>query len=191
MIGTVRHVRADFAFRVPRDPRGGCSIRRWAAAGFWTSAATSVSFARLIAGLVEGEPFAEPSVRRQRRHRPARRRRACDRAADVLVGVDGHLHQRRVSRRGDERLVFGEEGKIVLPDPWIPGGKRQAWSPASRSFATGRRPSRSRSGPTRRPTPSRLSWWPTPFPRWRRVAGDDLGRHAGQYARPRRLAGCT
>ena len=27
---------------------------------------------------------------------------------------------------GTTTVVFGEKGKIVLPDPWIPGGKRQA-----------------------------------------------------------------
>ena len=40
VIGKIRHVRADFAFRVPRDPEGRLFATRWAAAASSTSAAT-------------------------------------------------------------------------------------------------------------------------------------------------------
>src|SRR5215467_6900075 len=61
VIGNIRHVRADFAFRVPRDPEGRLFARSLGGGGILDVGGYVVSFARLMAGLVEGKPFAEPT----------------------------------------------------------------------------------------------------------------------------------
>ena len=91
VIGKIRHVRADFAFRVPRDPEGRLFATSLGGGGILDVGGYVVSFARLVAGIAEGKPFAEPvGVRGQRRHRPARRRRDRDRVTDVQIWNDGH-----------------------------------------------------------------------------------------------------
>jgi predicted dehydrogenase len=122
-IGPIRHVRADFGFRAARaaDHRlfspalGGGSILD--VGGY------PVSFARLIAGLVEGVPFAEPVAL----------------TANGLIGPTGvdelasaHLTFASGATAsvtsavwydvGTSAVVFGERGRVVLPNPWIPGG---------------------------------------------------------------------
>src|SRR5262245_14470983 len=60
VIGQIRHVRADFAFRVPRDPKGRLFDPALGGGGILDVGGYPASFARLVAGLVEGKPFAEP-----------------------------------------------------------------------------------------------------------------------------------
>ena len=59
-IGAVRHIRADFSFRVPRNPKGRLFDLALGGGGILDVGGYPVSFARLIAGLVEGTPIAEP-----------------------------------------------------------------------------------------------------------------------------------
>jgi predicted dehydrogenase len=126
VIGEIRHVRADFAFRVPRDPRGRLFDLALGGGSILDVGGYPMSFARLIAGVVAGKPFAEPSSL----------------SAVGFIGPTGADELTTASLRFDSGLtavctsavhheagrtavVFGELGRIVLPDPWIPGGDRQ------------------------------------------------------------------
>jgi predicted dehydrogenase len=133
VIGPVRHVRADFGFRVPRNPEGRLFNRGLGGGGILDVGGYPMSFARLIAGHVAGAPFAEPERLAAAGHRgptgvdeiaTATLRFASGLSAVVTCGV---LHD-----VGTAAVVFGELGKIVLPNPWIPEGNRQAL--ASRFF---------------------------------------------------------
>ena len=145
VIGTIRHVRADFAFRVPRDPEGRLFATKLGGGGILDVGGYVVSFARLVAGIVEGVPFAEPyRARRQRRHRPPRGGRDDDRAPDVQVRHDrGGAPRPCSTTRAPYGVVFGDEGKLVMPDPWIP--QQQAPVPRDQLHHLPRRP-RARDG---------------------------------------------
>ena len=140
-IGTTRHVRADFGFRVPRNPEhrlfnlalGGGSIRD--VGGY------PVSFARLIAGLVEGTPFAEPTgLTASGFIGPT----GADELAGALLtfrsGVTASLTCAVSYDVGTTAVVFGDQGRIVLPDPWIPGSQRQGTVSEFTLFGDGRDP---------------------------------------------------
>ena len=120
-------MRADFAFRVPRDPKGRLFDPKLGGGGILDVGGYPVSFARLVAGLVEGKPFAEPTrCRRSAYLGPT----GADEIATALLtfksGFTRPVTARVHHEGGRNTVVFGEKGKIVLPDPWIPGGKRQA-----------------------------------------------------------------
>src|SRR5215471_6760916 len=60
VIGPIAHLRADFGFRVPRDPAGRLFDVALGGGGILDVGGYPVSFARLIGGLVAGVPFDEP-----------------------------------------------------------------------------------------------------------------------------------
>jgi predicted dehydrogenase len=125
-IGAIRHVRADFGFRVARMPDHRLFNLTLGGGSILDVGGYPVSFARLIAGVVEGMPFAEPTGL----------------TANGLIGPTGadELASAQLTFRsgftasvtsavsydvGTTAVVFGDHGKIVLPDPWIPGSRRQ------------------------------------------------------------------
>jgi predicted dehydrogenase len=127
VIGAVRHVRADFAFRVPRDPKGRLFDPELGGGGILDVGGYPASFSRLVAGLVEDKPFAEPvSLSANGVIGPS----GADEVATALLTFSSGFTATCTSgvfhEVGTSTVVFGEKGKIVLPDPWIPGGKRQA-----------------------------------------------------------------
>ena len=126
-IGGLRHVRADFGFRAPRlaghrlfsPALGGGSILD--VGGY------PVSFARLMAGVVEGTPFAEPIALQAAgligptgvdELATAHLTFATEFTASITSAVSYDV--------GTSAVVFGERGRIVLPNPWIPSGNRQS-----------------------------------------------------------------
>jgi predicted dehydrogenase len=126
-IGAIRHVRADFGFSVPRNPSGRLFAPELGGGGILDVGGYPVSFCRLIAGLVENKPFAEPTGLRATavigptgvdEHASALLTFASGMTAEATCAVHHAV--------GTETVVFGEEGRIVLSDPWIPGGKRHA-----------------------------------------------------------------
>jgi predicted dehydrogenase len=126
-IGAIRHVRADFAFRVPRDPKGRLFDLALGGGGILDVGGYPASFARLIAGLVENKPFAEPvELKAMGVLGPT----GADEVASALLrfpsGLTAAITCGVFHDAGTTAVIFGEEGKIVLPNPWIPEGKRQA-----------------------------------------------------------------
>jgi predicted dehydrogenase len=126
-IGQLQHVRADFGFTVPRNPSGRLFAPELGGGGILDVGGYPISFCRLMAGLAEGKPFAEPtSLQATAVLGPTG---VDEHAAALLTFASGLTAQATCAVRygvGTQTVVFGEEGKIFLPDPWIPGGRRQA-----------------------------------------------------------------
>jgi predicted dehydrogenase len=126
-IGQLRHVRADFGFRAGRNPAGRLFAPELGGGGILDVGGYPMSFCRLIAGLAENKPFAEPtSLRATGILGPTG---VDEHAAALLKFASGLTAEATCATRygvGTQTIVFGEEGKIFLPDPWIPGGKRQS-----------------------------------------------------------------
>jgi predicted dehydrogenase len=126
VIGTIRHVRADFAFRVPRDPAGRLFATSLGGGGILDVGGYVVSFARLVAGIAEGAPFAEPTAFAAN---GVIGPHGADETATALLtfksGMTATVTAAVYHDAGTYGVVFGDEGKIVMPDPWIPQSKRQ------------------------------------------------------------------
>jgi predicted dehydrogenase len=127
VIGDIRHVRADFSFRVPRDPKGRLFDRKLGGGGILDVGGYPVSFARLVAGLVEGKPFAEPT---KLQAIGVRGPTGADETATALLsfasGFNATVSCAVHHEGGRVTQVFGEKGRIEIDDPWIPGGDRQS-----------------------------------------------------------------
>jgi len=141
VIGPIRHVRADFAFRVPRDPAGRLFARSLGGGAILDVGGYVVSFARLIAGLVEGKPFAEPiSMTANGVMGP----HGADETATALLtfgsGFTAVVTAAVYHDAGTTAVVFGEAGRIVLPDPWIPQGDRQGLQTGYTIYRDGKEP---------------------------------------------------
>lgn len=137
-IGELRHIRADFGFRVERDPRGRLFDVGLGGGGILDVGGYVMSFARLLAGVVTGQPFAEPT-----RFAAAGfvGPTGADELASALVSFENGLTAALTCavhhRVGTEAVLYGERGRIVLPDPWIPQGVRQALSTSFRLLREG------------------------------------------------------
>ncbi len=125
-IGAIQHVRADFSFRVPRNPKGRLFDLALGGGAVLDVGGYPMSFARLVAGMVEGKRFAEPTQLHAvgflgptgaDEITTATLRFASGFTAVVSCAVHQELG-RRVS-------VCGELGRLEVEDPWIPGGDRQ------------------------------------------------------------------
>jgi predicted dehydrogenase len=126
LIGQIQHVRADFSFRVPRDPKGRLFDLKLGGGAILDVGGYPMSFARLVAGLVEGKPFAEPtSVSAVGFLGPTGADEvttATLRFASGLTAVTSCAVHQELGRRVS---VCGELGRVEIDDPWIPSGNRQ------------------------------------------------------------------
>lgn len=126
-IGEVRHVKADFGFRAARDPKGRLFDPALGGGGILDVGGYTTSFARLIAGVVSGKPFVEPERLTASGYIGPT---GADEITTALLSFDSGLTATLTCavhhRVGTEAVVYGESGRIVLPDPWIPQGQRQA-----------------------------------------------------------------
>ena len=125
-VGTIRHVRADFGFRAPRVPEHRLFSPALGGGSILDVGGYPVSFARLIAGIVEGAPFAEPlALTASGLIGPT----GVDELASAHLvfgsGFTASLTSAVSYDVGTSAVVFGERGRIVLPNPWIPSGRRQ------------------------------------------------------------------
>ena len=145
VIGRIQHVRADFGFRVPRDPKGRLFALELGGGGILDVGGYPVSFARLIAGIVEGKPFAEPTaLEAVGRIGPT----GADELTTALLRFSSGFTAEATCavhhEVGRNAVVFGELGRIVLPDPWIPGGDRQGRETSFWVYREGAEPERVR-----------------------------------------------
>jgi predicted dehydrogenase len=125
-VGQLRHLRATFGFRAPRDPASRLFSPALGGGGILDVGGYPVSFARLIAGVVEARAFAEPiEVRGQGHVGPtgvdelatASLRFASGFTAEVACAVHHDM--------GTSATIHGERGRVEVPNPWLPGGERQ------------------------------------------------------------------
>jgi predicted dehydrogenase len=125
-IGQVRHVRADFGFRAPRDPASRLFAPELAGGGILDVGGYPVSLARLMAGVAVGKPSAEP-VRLTANGQVGPT--GVDELAQASLGFEsGVTAEVTCAIRYDlgcTALLFGDEGRIRIDDPWLPGGQRQ------------------------------------------------------------------
>lgn len=126
VLGELRHVRADFTFRVPRNPNGRLFDVKLGGGSILDVGGYPMSFARLIAGLVEGRPFAEPvSLHAAGFLGPTGADEIATATLRFASGLTAALTCAVRHDAGRSAVLFGELGRIELPDPWIPGGNRQ------------------------------------------------------------------
>jgi len=141
ILGEIQHVRADFAFRVPRDPAGRLFNPVLGGGSILDVGGYPVSFARLVAGLVQKKPFAEPvKISAWGRLGPT----GTDELASALLTFDSGFTAEVTSAVsyaiGTTTVVLGERGRIVLPDPWIPSSNRQSLDTEFTVYLDGREP---------------------------------------------------
>jgi predicted dehydrogenase len=141
VIGTLRHLRADFGFRVPRDPKGRLFDLKLGGGGILDVGGYPVSFSRLVAGLVEGAPFAEPvKVQAVGVIGPT----GADELATALLtfasGFTATITSGVFHDAGTTAVIFGEDGKIVIPNPWVPGSQRHGLETAFTIWRDGDKP---------------------------------------------------
>jgi predicted dehydrogenase len=125
-IGQLRHVRANFGFRAARNPQGRLFDPEQAGGGILDVGGYPLSFARLVAGIATGRPTAEPiKLSALGQIGPT----GVDEFAQASLAFEsGFSAEVACSIRYDLGCacnVFGEEGRIDLDDPWLPGGRRQ------------------------------------------------------------------
>jgi predicted dehydrogenase len=124
-IGEVRHVRADFGFRTERNPSSRLFASELGGGAILDVGCYPMSLARLVAGVVEGGQFAEPA-------RVVGTGFLGPLGADELAtaeltfpsGVTAQLTCAVRHAVGTRVVIFGERGRIVLPNPWLPEGRR-------------------------------------------------------------------
>jgi predicted dehydrogenase len=125
-IGAIHHVRADFGFRVARMPEHRLFNLALGGGSILDVGGYPVSFARLIAGVVDGTPLAEPTgLTASGLIGPTGADELATAHLTFRSGLTASVTSAVCHDVGTQAVVFGEHGKIVLPDPWIPGSQRQ------------------------------------------------------------------
>jgi predicted dehydrogenase len=141
VIGIPRHVRADFGFRAPRAPAHRLFNPELGGGSILDVGGYPMSLARLIAGIVEGTPVAEPAALTA--HGVIGSTDVDELASALLTfssGFTASLTSAISYEVGTAAVVFGEHGRMVLPDPWIPAGRRQGTRSELSVFRDGRDP---------------------------------------------------
>jgi predicted dehydrogenase len=126
-IGPLRHVRADFGFCAPRTAGHRLFSAALGGGSILDVGGYPVSFARLIAGVVEGAPFAEPiALTGSGLIGPTGVDELATAHLTFSSGFTAAVTSAVSYDIGTAAVVFGERGRIVLPNPWIPSGSRQS-----------------------------------------------------------------
>jgi len=124
-IGEVRVIQGTFSFQAEYDPANGAFSNAMGGGGVLDVGCYPVSMARLIAGTALGKAYAEPIEVSGSAHIGEKSGidewAVCSMKfpggilAQVSTGV--FLAQENVVR------IFGSEGDIMIPSPWVPGGR--------------------------------------------------------------------
>ncbi len=141
VIGPIRHVRAEFGFRKPRDPAGRLYNLALGGGAILDVGCYPASFARLVAGIAAGRPFAEPTrLEATALFGPT----GVDELATALLtfesGVTATLGTAIHHATGRSATIFGEAGAIVVPDPWAPESHRHGRKTSFTIHRDGREP---------------------------------------------------
>jgi predicted dehydrogenase len=124
-VGRILHVRADFGFRKARDPKSRLYDVALGGGAILDVGCYPASFARLIAGIAAGKPYDEPlTLKATGLIGPT----GVDELASALLtfgsGVTATINTALHHAIGRSAMVCGEEGSIVIPDPWAPESHR-------------------------------------------------------------------
>jgi predicted dehydrogenase len=141
IIGRLCHLSADFGFRQGGDRVGRLFDPALGGGGILDVGGYPVSFARLVAGRVENAPFAEPvGLHGSGIVGPTGVDELA--TAELTFGSGFTALVRSAVRHdlGTTAVVYGEAGKIVLPNPWLPLGNRHGLESAFTIFRDGLAP---------------------------------------------------
>jgi predicted dehydrogenase len=125
-LGRVSHVRADFGFRTRRVAESRVFNPALGGGAILDVGGYPLSLVRLIAGVVAGSDVAEPDALHGTAFRgptgvdevaSASLRFGSGMTAEIACAVRHEL--------GTRVVIFGENGRLVLPNPWLPAGNRQ------------------------------------------------------------------
>jgi predicted dehydrogenase len=141
VIGTIRHVRAEFGFRKAREPEGRLYNLAKGGGAILDVGCYPASLARLVAGIAVGKPFAEPvSLAATAQIGPT----GADEQASALLtfesGVTATLGTAIHHATGRSAAIFGELGAITIPDPWSPESHRHGRKTSFTIHRDGREP---------------------------------------------------
>jgi predicted dehydrogenase len=140
-IGLPRHLRSVFGYRAPHDAKSRIFERAAGGGGVLDVGGYPVSLARLCAGLARGLPFDEPLRVVGSGHVGVT---GVDELAFAELAFDGGFSAEIACATrhalGTESVLFGEEGRIVVPDVWLPEGGRQGLTSSFRIERDDREP---------------------------------------------------
>ncbi|MFN3165970.1 MAG: Gfo/Idh/MocA family protein [Phycisphaeraceae bacterium] len=141
VIGEVRHVRADFGFYMPRQPEHRLFSPALAGGGILDVGGYPASFARLIAGVVNGTPFDEPTdLQATGTIGPTGVDELAVAQLRFATGMTAQLTCAVHHDVGTGAWVFGDGGVLHLPDPWIPQSDRHGLTTGYTVTRNGRPP---------------------------------------------------
>ena len=144
-IGPIRHLRADFGFRAPRTAGHRLFSPSLGGGSILDVGGYPVSFARLMAGVVEGTPFAEPiALSAAGLIGPTGVDELATAHLTFATGFTASITSAVSYDLGTATVLFGERGRIVLPNPWIPSGGRQSLETGFTIYRDGREPEKVR-----------------------------------------------
>lgn len=124
-IGAIRHVRAQFGFRCDRDAAHRLFNPALGGGAIFDVGGYPMSFARLLAGISAGKPFAEPArlvAVGERGPTGVDERAACLLQFDT--GFTAELGCATTYPLGTEITILGDGGSITLENLWLSEGKR-------------------------------------------------------------------
>lgn len=121
-IGTVRVIEATFSFQTQQSPEGRLLNNALGGGGILDVGGYCTSMARLIAGVATGKAFAEPGAVKGVAHIGAESH--IDEYALASLSFPGGVVAQlftgvRVLGENEVR-IFGSDGSIVVPVPWVP-----------------------------------------------------------------------
>jgi len=121
-IGQVRLIQATFSFHAASDLESRLLNNKLGGGGILDVGCYCTSMARLIAGAAMGQPFAEPIRVTGAAHIGVRSQ--VDEYAVATLTFPGNILAQLVSGvqlKGENTVrVFGSEGSILVPTPWLP-----------------------------------------------------------------------
>jgi predicted dehydrogenase/aryl-alcohol dehydrogenase-like predicted oxidoreductase len=121
VIGDVRVIHATFSFRASFDPQSRLFANALGGGGILDVGCYCASLARLIAGVAAGRDFAEPIEVRGVGHLGPT---GVDEYAAAVLKFPGHIVASVATgvtvQQDNVVRIFGTEGSIVVPSPWMP-----------------------------------------------------------------------
>ncbi|GCE11760.1 aldo/keto reductase [Tengunoibacter tsumagoiensis] len=123
-IGEVRVIEASFAFQAGFNPESRLFSNELGGGGILDVGCYCTSLARLVAGAATGKPFAEPTKVRATGYVG---KSNVDEYTTASLSFPGNIVAQLltgVSVNADNTVcIYGSEGSIFLPNPWVPSGE--------------------------------------------------------------------